>query len=212
MLGTACPTACSLSRPDRSVRRVCGYLHPWNGALRSLTPRLTVHSQATVVAEADLRGDITIGSGTLTAYPGTVIHPRAKIDASHAPIRLGDNCIVEEGAELVSTPEGMKIGDGNLFRVGCSVASKQVGNCNIFEPKCRVPSQVCVADFCTVGAGCNLMQDEGTLTERTVVYGEENTRRLWSGEGVGQRLAQHAKQLQYLRDTLPQAHKLRMIR
>lgn len=140
---------------------------------------------------------------------GTVVHPRCKIDATLAPIRLGDNCLVEEGAELVSTAAGMTIGDGNLFRAGCRVSSREIGNCNVFEPRCVVDA-ACIASFCTVGGGCQVR--DAHLAERTVVYGAPAARRTWSGEGVAQRLALHAKHLQYLRDTLPHAHKLRLIR
>ena len=145
------------------------------------------------------------------ADAGTVVHPRCKIDATLAPIRLGDNCLVEEGAELVSGAAGMVIGDGNLFRAGCRVSAREVGNCNVFEPRCVVDGGVIVASFCTVGAGCQVRGD-AALPERTVVWGAHAARRTWSGEGVAQRLALHAKHLQYLRDTLPHAHKLRLIR
>lgn len=180
---------------------------------------MTVQARAIVVAEADLRGAISIGSGAywfllgMASHAGTVVHPRAKIDASVAPIQLGDNCIVEEGAELVSAAGGMTIGDGNLFRVGCHVASPSIGNCNTFEVRCRVPASVRVSNFCTVGASCDLGEAvDDMLEERTVVYGEHAARRIWSGENVAQQLAFHAKHLQYLRESLPQTHKLRMIR
>lgn len=159
-----------------------------------------------MVADADLWGEIEIGSGT-------VIHPRCKIDASLGAIRLGQNCVVEEGAELISTPSGMTVGDGNVFRTRCHVSSTTIGSNSTFESACRVSANVTVGDFCTVGAGCRVGADgvPDALVERTVVYGD-GTRRVWSGEGVGQQLALHAKHLVYLRDMLPRAHKLRIVR
>lgn len=47
------------------------------------------------------------------------------------------------------------------------------------------------------------------LPDYTVVFGSENRRRVWSGEGIGQSRALHAKHLEYLRDVISK-HKLKM--
>lgn len=49
-----------------------------------------------------------------------------------------------------------------------------------------------------------------TLPDFTIVYGGENRRRKWTGEGQGQGRALHVKHLVYLSETLPKFHKLRM--
>lgn len=49
-----------------------------------------------------------------------------------------------------------------------------------------------------------------TLPDFTVVFGDENKRRKWTGEGKGQIKALHAKHLQYLAETLPKYHKLKL--
>lgn len=54
------------------------------------------------------------------------------------------------------------------------------------------------------------LQERETLPDFTVVYGIDNRRRLWSGEGQGQNKALHAKHLVYLTETLPKFHKLRV--
>lgn len=176
--------------------------------------RVQVHPRAMVAADTELRGRITVGAGT-------VVHPRARIDASRGAIVLGDNCLVEERACLVSGDRGMRIGDGNVFRVACHVASPHIGNCNVLEAGCRVPDTVSLGHFCVIGAGCQVPRDYGdqqphgdsevTLRERTVIYGRDADEHTWSGHGIGQQLALHAKHLQYLRDTLPTTHKLRLI-
>lgn len=42
--------------------------------------------------------------------------------------------------------------------------------------------------------------DIEVIPDRTVVYGYDSKRRMWSGEGVKQQAALHAKHLDYLRD------------
>lgn len=171
------------------------------------TPHVSIQQRVTIAADTILRGRVLIKSGT-------VVHPHAHIDASLGPIVIGENCIVEEHAHIVSSADGITIGDGNVFRVGCHVACSAIGNCNVLEPACDVASSVRITNFCTVGAGCHVCAEEGstyTLPERTVVYGA-SSHRTWSGDGIGQQLALHAKQLAYLRDQIPKSHKLRVIR
>uniref|UniRef100_A0A6P7GII6 Dynactin subunit 6 n=1 Tax=Diabrotica virgifera virgifera TaxID=50390 RepID=A0A6P7GII6_DIAVI len=49
---------------------------------------------ALVCEDCKLRGDITIGSGT-------IIHPGATIIAEAGPIIIGDNCLIEEQVKIV---------------------------------------------------------------------------------------------------------------
>lgn len=72
--------------------------------------------------------------------PGTIVHPKATIFAIAGPIVIGMGCIIEEGAIIVNRyvlikrstssythiypsctrrKEVMKIGDENLFEIGC---------------------------------------------------------------------------------------------
>lgn len=159
-------------------------------------------------ADTDVRGRVTIGAGT-------VVHPRAKIDATLGPITVGENCLLEEHVHLISTDKGMTIGDGNVFRVHAHVSSPQIGNCNVFETGCHVSDSQTISNFCILSAGCKLGHSDhehSMLPERTVVYGHDAMQHVWSGDGMGQHLALHAKHLQYLRDTIPRSHKLRVIR
>lgn len=85
------------------------------------------HETALICQDADLKGDITIGAGS-------VIHPKATLFAVAGPIVLGVDCIVEENAVIVNRyvgayrsswlltdrrKEAMRIGDENHFMVGC---------------------------------------------------------------------------------------------
>lgn len=72
---------------------------------------------------ATLTGDITIG-------PETVVFPGAQIRSCEGagPVVIGRGCVLEEGACLMNSGPGeMRVGDGNLFEVGCTVRAQQVG-------------------------------------------------------------------------------------
>ncbi|PWZ00227.1 trimeric LpxA-like protein [Testicularia cyperi] len=210
---------------------------------------LVVGTRVIIPQEADLRGDISIGSGT-------VIHPKATILALQGPISIGSDCIIEETAVIVNRSRNLlKIGDSNLFEVGCRIEASVIGSNNIFEVRSKVASNVAVGSFCTIGAGCtvvpqpllredlssifddgdedeqgslkttgddnaetdedvaNVQSDEirDELPDRTVVFGADCKRRLWSGEGAQQQAALHAKHLEYLRELIPRVHKLKIV-
>ncbi|KAL8292544.1 hypothetical protein RQP46_001156 [Phenoliferia psychrophenolica] len=203
---------------------------------------IKVGSKAVVVADCDIRGNITIG-------PGCILHPRCTILAMSGPIILGSNCIIEESVVLVNrTKQTVVIGDDNLFQVGCRVEAVSIGSNNTFGARCRVAHTMSIASYCNIGAGCSVLpcpfppaalvhpsprapdvpEDEQaddedgpvapivlgevveTLPDFTVVFGAENRRRKWTGEGKGQIQALHAKHLNYLAETLPKYHKLKL--
>ncbi|OJT01829.1 Dynactin subunit 6 [Trametes pubescens] len=57
--------------------------------------KFTIHSKAVVCQDVELKGDITIGAGT-------IVHPKATIFAIAGPIVIGSGCIIEEGAIIVN--------------------------------------------------------------------------------------------------------------
>lgn len=57
--------------------------------------KLNVGSRVTIAQDCDLRGEITLASGT-------VVHPKCSILAIDGPIEIGQNCIVEETAVIVN--------------------------------------------------------------------------------------------------------------
>ncbi|TKY85409.1 hypothetical protein EX895_005571 [Sporisorium graminicola] len=217
-----------------------------------LRDNLTVGTRVIVAQDADLRGEISVGSGT-------VIHPKATILALQGAISIGSNCIIEETAVIVNRRSApIKIGDNNLFEVGCRIEAASIGSYNVFEVRSKVASNVAIGSHSVVGAGCTVLpkpiadgqlagifdddekeerddqqegeakEGEGASTEsgsirargeevfeelpdQTVVFGADNKRRLWSGEGAQQQAALHAKHLEYLRDAIPRVHKLKII-
>ncbi|KAK0531091.1 hypothetical protein OC835_003791 [Tilletia horrida] len=205
-----------------------------------LKDKFTIGSNVVCGDDTELRGEISIGSGT-------VIHPKATIVATQGPIVIGNGCIIEDSVVIVNRQRTvMRIGDNNLFEVACRIESPRIGSYNTFEARSRTAQTVSIGSYCTVGAGCfltpsassglhpdalsaNLNPGEGegasspaaesgpgtplapveVLEDMTVVYGAEAKRRMWSGHGMKQAKALHAKHLEYLHDTLPRYIELR---
>jgi len=166
--------------------------------------KYTIHSKAVVCQDVELKGDITIGSGT-------IVHPKATIFAIAGPIVIGTGCIIEEGAIIVNRrKEVMRIGDDNLFEIGCRVESPTIGNSNTISTKARVHHTVRISSYCVIGAGCLVVPTEDEmLDERTVIYGPAAERRLWSGRGKVQEADLRKKHAEYLREMLPKFNRLR---
>lgn len=109
---------------------------------------LTVGTRVIIAQDADLRGEISVGSGT-------VIHPKATILALQGAISIGSNCIIEEAAVIVNRRSApIRIGDNNLFEVGCRIEAASIGSYNVFEVRSKVASNVAIGSYSVVGAGC----------------------------------------------------------
>ncbi|KAF7376329.1 Trimeric LpxA-like protein [Mycena sanguinolenta] len=141
--------------------------------------KYTIHSKAVVCQDVELKGDITIGSGR------SIVHPKATIFAIAGPIVIGSGCIIEEGAIIVNRrKEVMRIGDDNLFEIGCRVESPTVGDFNTISTRARVHHTVRIGSYCVIGAGCLVVPTEDEfLDDYTVIYGPAAERRTWSGRG-----------------------------
>ncbi|GAA5910791.1 uncharacterized protein JCM6883_000317 [Sporobolomyces salmoneus] len=194
----------------------------------------SIGPKCVIVADCDLRGEITIGSGT-------VLQPRCTLLALSGSIILGSNNIIEENVVIVNRlKKPLVIGDHNLFQVGARIESPRIGDWNDFGIRSRTSPHVSIESYCTIGAGCLVLpspfpspsasasrteppQEGGedleeisttleTLPSNTHVFGSENRRRVNStpGEGTGQGKALFVKHLEYLRETLPRFQKLRM--
>ncbi|KAI4468501.1 dynactin 6 [Holotrichia oblita] len=130
---------------------------------------------AIVCHEAKLRGDVTIGAGT-------IMHPCAFVNAEAGPIIIGEKCLVEEQSKITHRVpfdrEEQKnvpvliIGSNNVFEVGCNVEACRIGDNNIFESKCFVGNKVTVTNGCIIGAGCYITEEQ-VLPENTIIYGEK---------------------------------------
>ncbi|EMD35252.1 hypothetical protein CERSUDRAFT_116066 [Gelatoporia subvermispora B] len=170
----------------------------------AMRDKITIHSRAVVPQDAELKGDITIGAGT-------IVHPKATIFAAAGPIVIGSGCILEEAVILVNRrKEVMRIGDDNLFEVGCRVESPSIGNMNTISARARVHHTVRISSYCFIGAGCLLVPTEDEILEEyTVVYGPSAERRNWSGRGKLQEADLRRKHADYLKEMLPKFNRLR---
>ncbi|KAI8455093.1 trimeric LpxA-like protein [Phakopsora pachyrhizi] len=121
----------------------------------------TFHPSSVVAQDSNLIGEVTIG-------PNCVVHPTCTIVAL-GPIIFGSGCIVEEQSLICNRRKvPMRIGDHNLFSVGCRVEAISVGSYNIFESKSMVSHEVQIGDNCMIGAGCTLVSEPGPKTFKTL--------------------------------------------
>ncbi|GLV36431.1 Dynactin 6 p27 subunit [Carabus blaptoides fortunei] len=178
-------------------------IEPSNMASRN---NIKIISGALVCVDSNLRGDITIGAGT-------IIHPNVSIIAEAGPIVIGESCLIEEQTKIIhrlplgqpepETPPILRIGSQNVFEVDCTVEAPKIGDSNVFESKCYVGSKVSVTSGCIIGAGCRLTAEQ-TLKDNTIIYGEECHQRVGLDKPAPQTL-----QLETLSKVLPNYHHLR---
>jgi dynactin-6 len=120
----------------------------------------------------------------------------------------------------------MRIGDDNLFEIGCrksvpsvnfadcvtmiGVECPAVGNFNTISTRARIHHTVRLSSYCVIGAGCLLVPTEDeVLDDYTVTYGPGAERRTWSGRGKVQEADLRRKHAEYLREMLPKFNRLR---
>ncbi|KAL2731521.1 dynactin subunit 6 [Vespula maculifrons] len=167
---------------------------------------LKIASGAVICDESILKGDITIGKGT-------VVHPRASILAEAGPIIIGEGNIIEEMATIANrlppdAPESTMIpvqivGNYNVFEVDCICEAHKVGDNNILETKAHISKDVELTNGCVIGTACSLIEPE-TVPENTVIYGSRCQRREMNDKPFPQ-----VGQLDYLMRVLPNYHHLR---
>ncbi|KAL5480738.1 hypothetical protein ACEPAI_9678 [Sanghuangporus weigelae] len=166
--------------------------------------KYTIHSKAVVCQDVELKGDITIGAGT-------VVHPKASIFAIAGPIIIGSNNIIEENAVIVNRRrEPMRIGDENLIEIGARVECPVIGDHNTISTKARVHHTVRLGSYCVIGVRCLVaLPEDETIEDYTVFYGPEAERRTWSGRGKVQEADLRKKHIEYLKETLPKFNRQR---
>lgn len=160
--------------------------------------KIKITPGAVVCQEAELKGDITIAAKT-------VVHPKARIFAEQGPIVIGEGNLIEEQTLIWnSTPrKTMVIGNFNVFEIGCTSEALKIGNNNILEAKSKVGALVELNDGCVVGNRCRIEMQE-TLTNNTVIYGQNGSRRK-----ATEMPAQQTLQLDFLTKILPNYHHLK---
>ncbi|XP_039255292.2 dynactin subunit 6-like [Styela clava] len=163
---------------------------------------LKIAPDTVVCVNAEIKGDVTIGSKT-------IIHPKARICAQDGPIIIGEGNLIEEQSLIINKnipgeTEGQPliIGNYNVFEVGSVCETKAVGDNNIIESKAKVGPYTKLTNGCVIGALCEVNTNE-ILPENTLICGEDYLRR---------RLNEHPQpqhqQLDYLRKILPNYHYL----
>ncbi|KAG1169531.1 hypothetical protein G6F70_008315 [Rhizopus microsporus] len=158
--------------------------------------RITAGPKSIVCQETELRGEISIGAGT-------VLHPQCRIIAENGPIYIGKNNIIEENVVIFNkNPTPLVIGDNNEFEVGCC-------NNNIIEARGRILGNTAIGNHCVIGAGCSTESNE-TIPDLTVIYGADSKRRIQS-EPLPSQATLHARHLDYLQEVLPKYNHLKKL-
>lgn len=97
-----------------------------------------------------------VGTMLITIRSDTVIHPRAKVISSFAPVTVGNACILSErsavGLQSPSDdqPEGVVIEDYVVIEVGAIVEAKYVGEGSIIEINARVGKGAVIGKVCMI--------------------------------------------------------------
>jgi len=131
---------------------------------------MKIDAGAVVCIDAELSGEVSVGDGC-------VIHPRASLIGAAGPLVLGTGNIVEERA-LIATAEDrtLKIGNNNVFEVGCRVESISIGDANIVEARAILGAGTVIGNGCCIGAG--VVIPPGTVVpDHTVIWGSNREQR-----------------------------------
>jgi len=131
---------------------------------------LEISPDAFVISDALLQGRIVIG-------PGTIVNPKAIIDAGNGQIVFGSNNIVEETAVIrnVGPNSTLKIGNDNLFEIGSVCEAQEVGDNNVFGIGSIVGPNVKVTDGCRIGIKCQVLIN-GILPPQSSIQFQQNKR------------------------------------
>ncbi|BGP24429.1 dynactin 6 [Rhodotorula toruloides] len=121
-------------------------------------------------------------------------------------VEVGSNCVVGAGCIVQASPfPPAQLQVGGRVDVTVAPASDEA----MAPPSSEAPSQVDPpAPLADPSVASQPSVDR--LGDFTHVFGLENRRRKASGEGTGQSKALFVKHWEYLRDTLPKYHKLKM--
>lgn len=165
-----------------------------------------IYHGAIVCKETKIRGDVIIGSMT-------IVHPCATIIAEAGPIIIGDGNIIEEQVVIInrlsnshsSTDElpVLRIGNNNVFEVGCTVESLNIGDNNVLECKSYIGHGINLGIGCVIGAGCRLTVPE-MVPDNTIIFGTKCFRRISTDKPPSQQL-----QRDFLTKVLPNYHHLK---
>ncbi|KAJ3181430.1 hypothetical protein HDU87_001037 [Geranomyces variabilis] len=148
-----------------------------------------------------IEGDIIVGSAN-------VVSPKCSITVAKPGSRIviGDGNVFEENVKIVHSGDGeMKIGDNNIFQVGCVFEGLSIGSGSTIEAGANVLGTARIGSNCVLGAKCTTST---ALPDNTVVFGTAHIRRVQTRSNRLQANL-HARHLEYLREVLPKYHHMR---
>lgn len=192
-----------------------------------------LHPKCTIIS---LGGPITLGEGCIVEEAAIILNRSTREPmiigscnhfetACRASICSPQYCVTSLAAPLHTGVESPLIGSYNVFEPRARVHSTiTIGDNCVIGAGCSVSpaSLPTEADWTSVDnpdaaeqpihdADVEPEEAKEHLEDYTVVYGAQNARRTWSGEGKGQQLALMHKHLAYLTEMLPKYSRLKLI-
>ncbi|KAI9678803.1 MAG: hypothetical protein M1817_005862 [Caeruleum heppii] len=144
----------------------------------SLSPNIVIHDIASLV-----------GTHRVTIGQHSVLHPRAKIISTHAPVTIGESCEIGEKSSVgvetdggEDTDEGvLGEGQGTLLEdyvtvePGAVVEAARVGEGTVIEVNARVGRGAIVGKHCKITPLCEVPPGDH-VPDYTVIYGMNERR------------------------------------
>lgn len=120
-------------------------------------------------------------------------------------VEVGSNCVVGAGCVVQASPFPPENPRTGVKEDELAAPSSD----ELMAPPSEEPSQTDPSSL-PAPSSATSQPPLDRLDDFTHVFGSENRRRKASGEGTGQSKALFVKHWEYLRDTLPKYHKLKM--
>ena len=167
----------------------------------SLSPTAVIADSATLT-----------GIHLITIGPNVIIHPRARLNSTYAPITISASCIVSEKCSvgLLSAPSSAEEDDSKtgvtldpfvMLEPGCVVEATRIGAGSVVDVGAKISAGATLGEHCRVAPLCTVPRGEA-LESFTVVFGNGQRRRERKGlEGL--RRGTHEKQVDVLRRLVP---------
>lgn len=109
----------------------------------SLAPNIVISDTASLT-----------GSHRISVHENAIIHPRAKITSTYAPVTIGSCCILSERSRTGlqnaagKQPEGVVLEDGVIIEVGAVVEGRSVGTGTLIEVNAKVGRGAVIGKAC----------------------------------------------------------------
>ncbi|KAF6020307.1 DCTN6 [Bugula neritina] len=160
------------------------------------------HGAIVEYAKTVLKGEITIGKGT-------IVHPTVQILAEGGPIHIGCNNLLEEGVIIHNKPSEdgeertMTIGNNNYFEVRSQSSALTMGDNNVLQVTAKLGSDVRLGNGCVIGVGMCIKNKQ--LQDVTHLYQRDGMIQ----QRIGRELPQsQTQQIDYLKNMIPSYHKI----